>query len=37
MLQSMYSAEDDNTEVLYFEDTTATFFSFADQPRTKRF
>lgn len=37
MLQSMYSAEDGNTEVLYFEDTTATFFSFADQPRTKRF
>ena len=27
-LQAMYSAEDDNTEVLYFEDATATFSSF---------
>lgn len=25
----MYSAEDDNTEVLYFADATATFSSFA--------
>jgi len=24
-LKGMYSAEDDNTEVLYFEDATATF------------
>lgn len=33
-LQSMYSAEDDNTEVLYFKNATATFSSFAEPPRT---
>ena len=27
-LKNMYSAEDDNTEVLYFEDATATFASY---------
>ena len=27
----MYSAEDDNTEVLYFEDATATLFSFGEK------
>lgn len=32
-LQAMYSAEDDNTEVLYFEDATATFASFTEAPR----
>ncbi|MBE5870935.1 MAG: NimC/NimA family protein [Lachnospiraceae bacterium] len=32
-LQNMYSAEDDNTEVLYLEDATATFYSFTDAPR----
>ena len=26
-LKAMYSPEDDNTEVLYFEDATATFYS----------
>lgn len=31
-LQGMYSATDDNTEVLYFEDATATFFSFTEEP-----
>jgi len=31
-LQAMYSAEDDNTEVLYFEDATATFASFTEAP-----
>lgn len=36
-LQSMYSAEDDNTEVLYFEDAVATFSSFTAAPRTVRF
>lgn len=36
-LQVMYSAEDENTEVLYFEDATATFYSFTDKPRTKKF
>ena len=36
-LKSMYSAEDDNTEVLYFEEGTATFSSFTEAPRTVRF
>ncbi len=36
-LKSMYSAEDDNTEVLYFEEATATFSSFTEAPRTVRF
>ncbi len=36
-LKNMYSAEDDNTEVLYFKDATATFSSFTDAPRTVTF
>jgi len=36
-LQSMYSAEDDKTEVLYFEDATATFYSFTEEPRVIKF
>lgn len=32
-LQSMYSAEDDNTEVLYFKDATAVFYSFTEEPK----
>jgi uncharacterized pyridoxamine 5'-phosphate oxidase family protein len=36
MLKTMYSADDDNTEVLYFEDATATFYSFTEEPRTIR-
>lgn len=36
-LQAMYSAEDDNTEVLYFKDAEATFSSFTEPPRTVRF
>ena len=36
-LQAMYSAEDDNTEVLYFENATATFSSFTAAPRTVNF
>jgi uncharacterized pyridoxamine 5'-phosphate oxidase family protein len=36
-LKAMYSAEDDNTEVLYFEDATATFYSFTDEPRVVKF
>jgi uncharacterized pyridoxamine 5'-phosphate oxidase family protein len=36
-LLSMYSAEDDNTEVLYFEDATAIFYSFTEKPRVIRF
>ena len=35
-LQAMYSAEDDNTEVLYFEDAEATFSSFTAAPETIR-
>lgn len=31
-LQSMYSAEDDNTEVFYFKDAVATFSSFTQEP-----
>lgn len=33
-LRGMYSEDDDNTEVLYFEDATATFSSFTSAPRT---
>ena len=36
-LKSMYSAEDDNTEVLYFENAKATLYSFTDEPRTVEF
>ena len=36
-LQNMYSAEDDNTEVLYFKNATATFSSFTEAPRTVTF
>lgn len=36
-LKSMYSPEDDNTEVLYFKDAEATFSSFTAEPRTVRF
>lgn len=31
-LQNMYSAEDDNTEVLYFKDAVATISSFTEPP-----
>ena len=36
-LQTMYSATDDNTEVLYFEDATAVFSSFTSEPVTITF
>lgn len=36
-LKAMYSAEDDNTEVLYFKNATATFFSFTGEPKTVQF
>ena len=36
-LQDMYSATDDNTEVLYFKDATATFSSFGGAPKTVQF
>ena len=33
MLKEMYSADDDNTEVLYFENGKAAFYSFTEAPR----
>ncbi len=37
MLKKMYSADDDNTEVLYFKNAKATFYSFTAEPRTIEF
>ena len=37
ILKDMYSADDDNTEVLYFENAKATFCSFTEEPRTIEF
>ena len=36
-LKAMYSADDDNTEVLYFKDAAATFYSFTEAPETITF
>jgi len=36
-LKAMYSAEDDNTEVLYLKDATATFASFTAAPKVVTF
>lgn len=36
-LQEMYKADDDNTEVLYLKDATATIYSFTAEPRVIRF
>lgn len=36
-LQDRYSADDDNTEVLYFENATATFSSFTEAPKVIKF
>ena len=36
-LQGMYKEDDGNTEVLYFKDATATFYSFTSAPRTVKF
>jgi uncharacterized pyridoxamine 5'-phosphate oxidase family protein len=36
-LQGMYSADDDNTEVFYFKDATATFSSFTKAPEEVKF
>jgi uncharacterized pyridoxamine 5'-phosphate oxidase family protein len=36
-LRKMYSEDDDNTEVLYLKDATATFSSFTEAPRTVKF
>ena len=36
-LKAMYSADDDNTPVLYFQNAEATFSSFTEAPDTLRF
>ena len=36
-LQGMYSADDDNTEVLYLKDATATYCSFISAPEVEKF
>ena len=36
-LKAMYSADDDNTQVLYFQNATAVFSSFTEAPETIRF
>lgn len=36
-LSSMYSADDENTEVLYFKNAAATIYSFTAAPVTVRF
>ncbi|EHQ89637.1 pyridoxamine 5'-phosphate oxidase family protein [Desulfosporosinus youngiae] len=36
-LQDRYSASDDNTQVLYLKDATATIASFTAEPRTIKF
>jgi uncharacterized pyridoxamine 5'-phosphate oxidase family protein len=36
-LKSMYSADDDNTQVLYLKDATATFYSFGGEPKVVKF
>ncbi|MBQ6546597.1 MAG: pyridoxamine 5'-phosphate oxidase family protein [Bacilli bacterium] len=37
VLKNMYSADDDNTEVLYFENAKATFYSFTEEPKVIEF
>lgn len=36
-LKAMYSAEDENTEVLYLEDVTSTIYSFTNEPISYKF
>lgn len=36
-LKSLYKADDDNTEVLYFEEGIATIYSFTDAPKEIKF
>ncbi len=36
-LKAMYSADDDNTQVLYFRNATAVFSSFTEAPETVTF
>lgn len=37
VLKNLYSAEDDNTEVLYLENAKATFYEFYEEPRVVEF
>ena len=37
VLKNMYSADDNNTEVLFFENAKAIFYSFAEGPREVEF
>ena len=37
VLRGMYSEDDDNTEVLYFENAKATFCSFTEAPKVVEF
>ena len=37
ILKNMYSADDDNTEVLYFKNAKATFCSFTEAPKIVEF
>ena len=37
VLKDRYSAEDDNTQVLYLKDATATFFEFGAEPKVVKF
>ena len=36
-LQNMYKADDDNTQVLYLKNATATFASFGGEPKVVKF
>jgi len=36
-LKGMYKADDDNTNVLYLEDATATFYTFGGKPKVIEF
>ncbi len=36
-LKNMYNENDDNTEVLYFNDATATIYSFTEEPKVIKF
>ncbi len=36
-LKSMYAVDDGNTQVLYFKDATATFYSFTNEPQVISF
>ena len=36
-LRGMYNENDENTEVLYFKNATATIYSFVEEPKTFKF